>query len=93
MSGTQDDANVGAGLGGNWAVKSVVKTSSSMHKDSSAARASSSPGFQSNGLVLKVQQGREVDGVGCSRLHNTDMSEVKGLSWCKAFDTRIFVWI
>ena len=52
MSGTRADASAGTGLGGGWAVGSVTKTSSPMHKDSSAARASSLPGCQSNNLAL-----------------------------------------
>ena len=52
MSGTRCDANAGAGIGGGWIVRSVVKSSSSIHKDSSDARAASLPGCQSNSSAL-----------------------------------------
>ena len=42
---------------------------------------------------VELGKGREVDDVGCSRVRNIDMSEVKGLSWRKAFDASVFVWI
>ena len=56
MSGTMGVAGAGAGVGGGHTVRSVANTSSSMHKDSSAARVASLPGCQSNSLVLSSER-------------------------------------
>ena len=58
MSGTMGVTGAGAGVGGGRTVRSVAKTSSSMHKESSAARVTSSPGCQSNSSALSsVREG------------------------------------